>query len=475
MRRPGAGGTPEPILEQRPTPWALWTADATTGDARLLWKSPDTLRGSIPSTQGGVNLHWAAGGRIVFLSYMDGWPHLYSIPESGGEPLLLTPGRYMAEYVELSADGRMLAFTGNAGPEADDIDRRHLVRVPVDRAEPEVLTPGAGLEWTPVFTGDGASIAFIGATAQRPPLPAVLGVTDKKIRWIGEERIPADFPTARLGTPKKVVIKAPDGVAVHCQLFEPAGTTGKRPAIVYIHGGPMRQMLLGWHYSDYYANAYSLNQYLASRGFTVLSVNYRLGIGYEREFHHPKGGGAQGAAEYQDIKAAAEWLRSQPQIDPARIGVYGGSYGGFLTALALARNSTLFAAGVDIHGVHDWDKQRNATAPRTLRDAYDLAPDAERAVKIAWESSPVSAIKTWRSPVLLIHADDDRNVRFSHTVDLVRRLTAAGVPYEEIVIPDDTHHFMRHANQVRVNTAVAEFFERKFLRGRTDAAGGSNE
>lgn len=233
----------------------------------------------------------------------------------------------------------------------------------------------------------------------------------------------------------------------------------------------MRQMLLGWHYSDYYANAYALNQYLASRGFVVLSVNYRLGIGYSREFHHAKAGGAQGAAEYQDIKAAGEWLRQQSYVDPARIGVYGGSYGGYLTALALGRDSGLFAAGVDIHGVHD---RTTSATPRTLRDPYELAPDAERAVKVAWQSSPVASIATWRSPVLLIHADDDRNVRFSQTVDLVRRLASAGVPYEEIVIPDDTHHFMRHANQMRVNAATAEFFERKFLRGRGSAAGGGN-
>jgi len=462
IRRPGTGGQPQPILEQRPTAWALWTADAKSGEARLLWQSPETLRGSFPTTHGGANLAWVAGGRIAFLSYMDGWPHLYSIAETGGQPLLLTPGPYMAEYVKVSADGRHLVFAGNAGEDPDDIDRRHIVRVPVDRAAPEMLTAGKGLEWTPVFTGDGATIAFISATAQRPPLPAVLGAADRQARLLGEDRIPADFPAARLVTPRKIILKAPDGVSVHAQLFTSGANRAPRPAIIYIHGGPMRQMLLGWHYSDYYANAYALNQFLAARGYAVLSVNYRRGIGYVREFHHPDGGGALGASEYQDIKAAAEWLRIQPEVDKARIGVYGGSYGGYLTALALARDSDLFAAGVDIHGVHDWDKQRDSSGPRTFREAYDSAPDAVRAVKVTWGSSPVSSISTWRSPVLLIHADDDRNVRFSQTVDLVRRLALAKVPYEEIVIPDDTHHFMRHANQVRVNAATAEFFDRKF-------------
>jgi len=460
VRRPGAGGPPEPILEQRPSPWAIWTADATTGEGARLWKSPNTLRGSVPSTQGGTNLRWVAGDRIVFLSYMDGWPHLYSIKDSGGEPLLLTPGDYMAEYVSLSPDGRFLVFAANAGKGPDDIDRRHVVKVPVDRQEPEVLTPGDGLEWTPFVTGDGRSVALISATAQRPPLPAVIPFAGGKPRLIGEERIPADYPARQLVVPRKVVFKSPDGLDIHAQLFEREGGPSKKPAVVYVHGGPPRQMLLGWHYSDYYSNAYALNQYLANRGYVVLAVNYRLGIGYGYEFHRPPKAGAQGAAEYQDIKAAGEYLRGLPQVDAKRIGIYGGSYGGYLTALALARDSDLFAAGVDIHGVHDF----TADGGRRFGGAewrYEK-DDREKAAEVAWKSSPVSAIAGWRSPVLLIHGDDDRNVRFAQTVDLVRRLDRAGVPFEELVIPDDTHHFMRHANWTKVNAATAAFFDKVF-------------
>ena len=450
VRRPGTGGAPDSALAQRPQPWALWVADAATGTARELWRSPDTLRGSLPTTHGGVNLHWGAGGRIAFLSYMDGWPHLYSIPATGGEPLLLTPGRYMAEYVSLSPDGTYLLFAGNAGTDPGDIDRRHVVKAPIDRAAPQVLTPGTGLEWAPVATGDGRSIAFIGATPQRPPLPAVMpaGAGGGQAVVIGERLIPAGFPAARLVTPRQVVYRAPDGVEVHAQLFEPPGAGGqRRPAVVFVHGGPPRQMLLGWHYSDYYSNTYASNQYLASQGFVVLSVNFRLGIGYGHDFHLPRDAGSRGASEYQDVRAAAEWLARQPGVDPRRIGIYGGSYGGFLTALALARDSRLFAAGVDIHGVHDWTGER--ARPLLAADRYEKIPDRERALAVAW-----------RSPVLLIHGDDDRNVRFSQTVDLVQRLTKARVPFEQIVIPDDTHH-LNWGNSVRVIDATADFFRRK--------------
>ncbi|HEV2667836.1 MAG TPA: prolyl oligopeptidase family serine peptidase, partial [Blastocatellia bacterium] len=459
VRRPGSGGAPEPILEQRPQAWSIWTADATTGEGKQLWKSPFTLRGSPPSTHGGTNLHWAAGGRIAFLSYLDGWPHLYSISEAGGEPLLLTPGNYMAEYISISPDRRHLFFAGNAGTDPDDIDRRHIVMVPVDKAEPRVITPGKGLEWTPFVTGDRKHIALISATAQRPPLPAVMPIEGGPLRIIAEDRISSDFPVAQLVVPQKVLYKAPDGVSVHAQLFERSGGDSKKPAIIFVHGGPPRQMLLGWHYSDYYSNAYSMNQYLANLGYIVLSVNFRLGIGYGFDFHRPSNAGVQGASEYQDVKAAGEYLRGLARVDPKRIGIYGGSYGGFLTALALARDSELFAAGVDIHGVHNWTAER---AQSLLENRYEKAPDTQRALDIAWQSSPVSSIAKWKSPVLLIHGDDDRNVRFSQTTDLVQRLQNAGVKYEELVIPDDTHHFLRHANSVRVNSAVAEFFNRMF-------------
>lgn len=455
VRAPGSGGAPDSLLVRRDRKWAIWSGDANTGQAKMLWNAPPK---SAPSTQGGTNLHWAANGRITFLSNADGQAHLYSIPETGGNALLLTPGNYMAEYVTLSPDRKFLLFAGNAGSGADDIDRRHVVKVPVDKATPQVMTPGSGLEWTPFVTDDGKSIAFIGATAQRPPLPAVMAFDGGKPTWIGADRIPKDFPT-KLVTPTKVVIKSPDGLEVHSQLFN-SGGTGRKPAIIFVHGGPPRQMLLGWNYSDYYSNAYALNQYLASRGFVVMSVNYRLGIGYGRDFQQPEHAGSQGASEYQDVKAAAEWLRSQPFVDPSRVGIYGGSYGGFLTAMALSHNSDLFAAGVDIHGVHDWTTER--ARGMLNRDRYEQAPDLDSALALAWKSSPVSSMKTWKSPVLVIQGDDDRNVRFSQTVDLIQRLTDEGIPFEELVIPDDTHHMMRHSNWVRVDSAAADFFERKF-------------
>lgn len=463
VRVPGSGGAPDSLLVRRHQPWSIWTVSTDNGKANKIWQAPRTLEGSYPTTHGTTNLHWGAADRIVFLSYQDKWPHLYSIPATGGTPLLLTPGNFMAEHIRLSPDGKWLTFDANTGPDALDIDRRHMVRVPVDKPAMEVITPGTGLEWTGVVTGDGMTMAMISATPQRPPVTAVMNFNPKgAMRLIGADRIVAGYPEKKLVTPKQVIFTSSDGVVVNGQLFEPSTpANGKRPAIIYIHGGPPRQMLLGWHYSDYYSNAYASNQYLASLGFTVLSVNYRLGIGYGFDFHRPANAGVWGASEYLDIKAAGQWLANQPGIDAAKIGVYGGSYGGFLTAMALAKDSKLFAAGVDIHGVHDWTAER--IRGLLYPDRYEKAPDLTKALAIGWDSSPVSHVATWTSPVLIIHADDDRNVRFNQSTDLVHRLEKKGVPIETLVIVDDTHHWFRQSNSVTVYMAVADYFSRKLM------------
>jgi len=460
IRRIAAGGAPDSLLAPVMNPWEIWVADVETGAATAIWKAPVTPQGAVPTTHGSTNLNWVGKGRIAFVSYHDGWPHLYSIPENGGKELLLTPGNFMVEHVKPSPDRHWLLASANTGPDADDIDRRHLIRVPVDEPAMEVLTPGTGIETFPVVTGDGKHLLFFSATVQRPTLVGVLPwpVPASDVRLLGNELIPATLKSAKLVTPKRVELKAPDGMTVYAQLFEPTNNSAKKsPAVLFIHGGPQRQMLLGWHYGDYYANTYALNQYLASKGFVVLSVNYRLGIGYGFDFHNPRDAGRYGASEYQDIKAAGEWLASQPQVDAGKIGVYGGSYGGYLTALALGKDSDLFAAGVDIHGVHNY-------IGRISSFTAEPAPDAQKAIERARVSSPVSYVDTWRSPVLFIHGDDDGNVDFDQTVDLLLRLQDKSIAIETIMVPDETHHWMRYENLLKVDRAVADYLERKLIK-----------
>ena len=473
VRQPGRGGTPTPPLMQPPSPWAIWVAPVDPSapgrrrEPREAWKSGNALVDSPVRTAGAMPLQWAADDRVVYMSYQDGWPHIYSLqhPGEGTRPVLLTPGRFMVEHASLTPDGRALVYAANTGADKDDLDRRHLYKVPVDAASPVTLTSGRSMEWTPVVTSDGATVAFLSSTAQRSPLPAIVPISGGTAKVLAADRVPATVPTTQLVTPEAVVYKAPDGVEVHGQLFKTRGGAAKRPALIYVHGGPQRQMLLGWHYMDYYANDYATNQFLASRGFVVLSVNYRLGIGYGHAFHFPEGGGARGASEYQDVLAGAKLLQQRPDVDAARVGIWGGSYGGYLTALALGRNSDVFAAGVDIHGVHNWN--RFGTAAPDLRPVWEgdgiTENDLKQAARTSFLASPVSAVSTWKSPVLLIHGDDDRNVEFHQTVDLKQRLDAQGVTSEELVIPDDIHGFLLFRTWKAVTTAAGEFLERKLM------------
>jgi dipeptidyl aminopeptidase/acylaminoacyl peptidase len=455
-RRPGKGGAPKPLLKQTPNPFSLWVADVASGHATRVWQSPDTLRGSFPQTAGEVNLHWGDGDRLVFLADLDNWPHLYSISTTGGAPLLLTPGNFMVEHVAISRDRKFMIYDANTGTTSDDGDRRHVFRVPVDAAVPVALTKGATLEWSPVAASP-TEIAFISADAKAPPSLSMVGINGTGRHDIGAGSVPKEFPESQLIAPRAVAFKAADGWTIHGQLFD-NGSGTRKPALIFVHGGPPRQMLLGWHYMDYYSNGYAVNQYLANHGYVVLSVNYRLGIGYGHDFHRPDHAGAAGAAEYQDVVAGAKYLQALGDVDPGKIGIWGGSYGGYLTAMALARNSGIFKAGVDLHGVHDWSTLLGSRLEKQAR-RYEKG-DSDEAMKVAFGSSPIASIDGWTSPVLLIQGDDDRNVNFAQTVDLARRLEERHVPFEQFVIPNEIHGFLRWQSWLAADTATADFLAR---------------
>lgn len=438
-------------------PWSVRVADADTGAGREVWRASAGQGSAFHSVASDPQLFWTAGGRIVFPSEADGWTHLYSVAVGGGAATLLTPGSFEVEHVSLNPERTRLVYSANAdagGPTgAADIDRRHLWEVDADgKGKPHALTHGDGIEVWPVFTATG-KVAALRSDA-RVPLRAASLASAGAMRDLAPQLLPADFPADRLVVPQQVILPAADGLLVHAELFlPPDGGKGRHPAVVFFHGGSRREMLLGWHYMYYYSNAYAMNQYLASRGYVVLSVNYRSGIGYGLNFREALNHGAGGASEFNDVMGAGLYLRSRSDVDPARIGVWGGSYGGYLTALALARASDLFAAGVDLHGVHDWN-----IGITTFDAGYNPSTDAYR---LAFESSPLASVKTWRSPVLLIQGDDDRNVSFSQTVRLAAALREQGVPVEEHVFPDEIHDFLLWRDWVEAYRLGVDFFGRK--------------
>jgi dipeptidyl aminopeptidase/acylaminoacyl peptidase len=448
IRQPGIEFK-RPLIPEFPRPWALFIADAQSGEGREIFHSGNAMEDSLPLFAF-ESLKFTNADRIIFASEKDGRNHLYSIAATGGAPQLLTPGDFDVEDVALSADKRSILYTSNQ----NDIDRRHIWRVSATGGEPKALTSGETIEWSPVETSDGKTVLCLGSTATSPAMPYRLTSSGREL--IAKNAIPADFPQAQLVTPKQVVFKSEDGLEIHGQVFTPGNQKERGPALIFTHGGPIRQMLVGFHYMEYYHNAYAMNQYLASKGYTVLSVNYRLGVMYGRAFREPPKSVWRGASEYQDVVAGAKFLQTLDNVDPQRIGLWGGSYGGFLTAMGLARNSDIFKAGVDFHGVHDW-----ATFLPLWDSNAEAAPDIKEARELAFKSSPVANIANWRSPVLLIHGDDDRNVPFQQTTDLVEKLRAQKVAFEELIIPDEIHDLLRWQDWVRSYKATADFLDRK--------------
>jgi dipeptidyl aminopeptidase/acylaminoacyl peptidase len=460
---------PTTDVSSRPKRSAVERPASTLATAsRTIYSSTPNAPGSALPDPGGHDpyLLWTADHRIVFYSTADERMHLYAISLApNSKPTLLTPGEYDAEGASVDNAHRMLTWASNdATSGSADSDRLHIWQLNLtDPGEaPKRRTGGEGIETHPVISHDARST--LASDAHFPSHPALISTDGKLIALNGASQ-PTTYPAAAFVTPQQILFDSSDGIHLHSQLFLPKNLDSKtkHPAILFFHGGPMRQMLLGYPAMGYYSNAYAMNQYLTSRGFIVLSVNYRCGIGYGLAFHQCESEGATGAAEYNDVLAAQKYLASRPDVDTKRIGVWGGSYGGYLTALALARNSDLFAAGVDFHGVHDWNLEDNASDWKRGSFAQQDAIAAK-----ALTSSPLADLSKWHSPILLIHGDNDGNVAYAQTPLLADALRARNaslpqdkqVDVEELVFPDEIHEFVLHSTWIKAYTAAAEFFER---------------
>ena len=450
----------------------LYQADATTGEAQEIWHNqkndpvvPNILSAHVAGnylvfpafTFGGRGGGGGGFGRGGVLSgapqpqappadqKQDEWDRYYSldITNPSARPVLLTTTDGLIENqtsIAFSADEKTFFYCTNA----KDIERRHIWSVPVSGGTPVQITTGEGVETYPAPLASAKYLATLSASWKMPQSVGIwkTGATEQRIV----------FPTSRPGFPVEahvkpeiVITKAADGMEIHNQLFLPPDLKPgeRRPAIVFVHGGPVRQMMPAYHYMQFYHWAYGINQWLANQGYIVMSINYRSGVGYGRSFRNAPNVGAAGNAEYQDVVAGGKYLQSRPDVDPNRVGIWGLSYGGLLTSQALARNSDIFRAGVDLAGVHLWGSS--------------LDPES-----VSFKSSTIGAIDGWKSPVLLIQGDDDRNVAFQQMTGLVQLLRARDVYYELIVFPDDVHESLLHSRWMYTMGRM-ETFLRKFL------------
>ncbi|MFE4444447.1 prolyl oligopeptidase family serine peptidase [Streptomyces sp. NPDC056820] len=370
-------------------PWAIWLADPATQQTRQIWQADtgvgSTFYGLDQNTtfeaQPGDQLLWSANGQIAFAWERDGWRHLYTVPTTGGSARLLTPGEGEVESAALTPDRTRLVYSTNIG----DTGRRHLASVAFAGGAPTAVTGGRTSQWAPTPLADG-TLAYVNASWSQPP-----SVTVRDARGATTTaslpQIPASFPGDRLLEPKLVDFPATDGQRAYGQLFVPKHPTGC--SVIFPHGGPRRAMLPGFHYYDTYSVLYEMNQYLASHGCVVLSVDYRGGIMHGYNFRTAPGTGGTNASEYRDILGGVDFLRARSDVNPDEMSIYGLSWGGYIASLGLARNSDIFKVGFDIAGVH---------------------------------GAAVTEIDGLTSPLMLVQGDDDRNVDFQHGMDLAQAL-----------------------------------------------------
>jgi dipeptidyl aminopeptidase/acylaminoacyl peptidase len=426
-------------------PWSIWTADVKTGQGRRVWIA-DAGPGSVfHPTPSATNLFWTNHDDLVFPWEKSGWLHLYAVPVQGGTARALTVGKFEVTHVVFSQDRKRLVYSSTQ----DDTDRLHIWTVDVEHGSAVRTAQSHAIEDMPQIGADGALFA-LQSDGNQPLHPVVLSAGGQW-RRLAPEAIPSSFPSSKLVMPQAVTFTAKDGQETHAQLFLPRETTSKpHPAILFFHGGPQMQMLLGFHTHRAHSWIIAFNQYLVAEGYIVLSVNYRGGTGYGLDYREADNFGPGGGSELNDVVGAITYLRGRQDVDSHRLGIWGASYGGLMTALGLARASDALAAGVDYAGIYNW-----STFLSSVGEPIDGGDANRRAV----ESSPIATIDQWHSPVLLGQADDDRDVPHQ-TTELIEDLRSRNIDHDVIMIPNEIHDMARYSSWMMLFNAADVYFDR---------------
>jgi len=408
-----------------------------------------------------------AGDRLVYISERDGWAHLYLLDAArpDDDPVQLTHGEFEVEAPAWSPDGGRLVLSANQGSRTER--GLHLIEVPEDAEAAEIpeMEPisrlrgtSTGARWRP----DGSRLLFLHADNENPldlwlqdPAPMVADQLTES--W------PPDADESELIAPQTVRFSSSDGELVPAQLFLPPGYEDLEqplPAIVWAHGGGIRQNRYGWHPLRAYSVFYGFHQYLLQRGYVVVTVDYRGSIGYGREFRQGQyldlGGG-----DLEDVLSAIRYLRRVDDIEIGRIGVWGISYGGFLTLHALTQAPTAFDAGINVAGVADWADW--AVDPGGLWIEGRMG-SAQANAEIYRRSSPIHFVDRVSRPLLTLHGTADSSVPVLQAFRLTDALIRAGKRPEVMFYPGEQHVFVRDAAWRDAFQRVESFFDRTLRR-----------
>jgi len=426
---------------------------AAGGLPRTLWKDYDE-RWFSPTARDSKLLVSPDGNSIAFVSDRTGWIHIYVIPanaSSESQAKQLTSGGYLAGLGAWSPDSRHIVYhhsvAGNQYERFIDV-----LDVTTGKSEPVVTEHGVNFE--PLFSPDAASIVYQRTDPENSLdlFVAPAKPNSKSVRL--SDSMPAGLNKADLTAP--VAVQFPSRldkkpVPATLMVSKNIDRSRKNPALVWIHGSGSDQNFLGWHPGSY-RMYYSLCQYFAQQGYVILTPDYRGSSGFSREWAtgvHM----AVGVGDTADVASSAEYLKTLQYVDPDRIGVFGLSYGGFLTLQALTVDPTLWRAGVDVAGVVDWATYgAGYTTPRLGTPVEN--PEIYRV------SAPIYHMDKLRRPLLILHGTNDRNVAFRDSLRVIDELLKLHKSFEMGVYPGEIH-FFRRAHILRdAWTRIDDFFER---------------
>jgi dipeptidyl aminopeptidase/acylaminoacyl peptidase len=423
--------------------WIL-ALDPATGNTRILAHDHDN---SWIGGPGSFTLGWLKNDRdVYFQSERTGYSHLYAVPFAGGEPRALTSGKWEVLNVRESADKSKLYLTATKESPYD----QHLYEMPGDGG-PLTRMTGAQGKHAAVVSPDDRWVADVYSYTNKPP---ELFVQENRAqaanRKITNSPSPEFFQYQWQDAPI-VTFTARDGVKVPARLFKPAGARRGGPGVVFVHGaGYLQNVDRKW--STYY-HEYMFHHILMERGFTVIDVDYRGSAGYGRDwrtaiYDH------MGGKDLDDIVDAAKYLAADQGVDPKKIGLYGGSYGGFITLMAMFTQPGAFAAGAALRPVSDWAYYNHGYTSDIL-NLPQSDPDAYR------KSSPIYFAQGLQGALLICHGMVDTNVEFQDTVRLVQRLIELHKEnWDLAVYPVENHGFVQPSSWADEYKRILKLFEK---------------
>ena len=390
-----------------------------------------------------LSLLWRDDATLAFLSERTGWSHLYTVPATGGEPTPLTSGAWEVQEVALSPDRRTFWITGNRG----DLRQKHLFRLPSGGGDLVPLTEGEGFH-DAESSPDGAWIADVASSALQPPELFLRGPKGEP-RRVTHSPSPA-FEALKLRAPAFVTFPASDGAQVPARLYTPSGWKAGGPAVLFIHGaGYLQNAHKGW---SSYAREFLFHQLLLERGYLVLDLDYRASAGYGRDWRAAIAG-HMGGRDLQDVVDGARWLSTAHGADPKRLGIYGGSYGGFMTLMALFTAPEVFQAGAALRPVTDW-AHYNHGYTATILGTPQANPEAYR------KSSPIHHAIGLKGRLLICHGLVDTNVHAQDSIRLAQKLMELRKEDWELALyPVEDHGFVEPASWADEYKRILKLFE----------------